>query len=177
MTPEQAARGFIGSPEQMHAWLDTVYQAALKRSPEAGVYAYWGNVLASGGSLNDLDAGLYGSPESLQALGGGDLGQWVDGAYRGLLGRPAAPSEQAFWAQVAAAQGTVAVAMLLSASPEGRAMRVNSYYQRYLQRPADPGGVQTWSPLLLAGGGDVNVQVAIASGPEYWARATARFPS
>jgi hypothetical protein len=169
------AQGFINSTERLRAEVAKVYQRALKRDPDPGGYSTWVNYLWAGATLNDLNAMLYGSPESVQALGGGSLQLWVDGMYQGLLGRPAGPSEQASWANVARSQGAASVSWGISASVEARQLRLNGYYLQYLQRPVDNAGISTWLPAMV-GRGDLDVQVSIASSLEYWLKAPSRFP-
>lgn len=169
------ARQFVLSVERFYGLVDQVYVAALRRPPDAAGHRMWVDYLARGASLNDLNAGVYGSNESLATLGGGDVRIWVDGLYQGLLGRGAAGSERDYWAGVAAARGRSYVAFQVSASVEARERRLNGYYRTLLQRDADLIGVRTWVPLMV-GRGDFDVQVAIAGSPEYWTRAPVRFP-
>lgn len=176
MSGPQAARNFLTSDEQLHSVLASLYQAALRRSPEGGAYASWSTLLGADGNANELNGDIFGSPEAVATLGAGDLEQWVDAVYQGLLGRSAGPPEQQFWATVARTKGAVAAATQISSSAEAATMRLNAYYQRFLQRPADAGGLQTWLRVVQSGA-DVAVESAIAGSPEYWARAVARFPS
>jgi SpoIID/LytB domain protein len=169
------ARRFVVSAERLHRLVDEAYQGALRRMPDTGGYRTWVGYLASGATLNDLNASLYGSRESFLVLGGGDHGQWVDGMYQGLLARAAGPSERAFWTDVAATRGTGFVAWQISASVEARQRRLNGYYLDMLQRGVDGSGLQTWMPLM-AGRGDFEVPAHIAGSYEYWLRAPLRFP-
>jgi SpoIID/LytB domain protein len=173
--PYSIAMGFAASGERHSSWVNAVYSAALHRAPDPGGRQAWMNYLASGATLNDLNAGIYGSQEAVLVLGGGDLNLWVDGLYQNLLGRGAAPPERADWAANATRYGRSAVVMAISQSGEARNRRVDQYYQALLGRPADPSGLAAFAPHLL-GQGDVTVVASIASSPEYRARAEARFP-
>jgi SpoIID/LytB domain protein len=169
------AMAFAGSTERYGRWVRELYPAALLRAPEPGAEAIWSNHLANGGTLNNLYASVYGSDESLAALGNGDVGAWVDGVYRNLLGRGAGPEERSIWAARAAQYGRPAVVMAISQSAEACNRRLDGYYRAVLGRPADAGGLSTWGPHL-AGNGDVTIVAAIASSAEYAQRAEGRFP-
>jgi SpoIID/LytB domain protein len=169
------ARAFTTSTERLRVTVADVYAAALRRTPDEGGYRSWVAFLRSGATYNDLNGMIYGSPESVQALGGGDTGLWVEGMYQGLLGRSASPSERAHWTDVAGLRGRGYVAWHISASTEARQRRLNGYYTEMLQRSVDSAGLRSWMPLLMRDG-DIQVQVFIASSAEYWERAPARFP-
>lgn len=168
------ARGFAASAERFQQWINRAYNGALRRSPEPGGTSTWLNYLSRGGTLNGLNGGIYGSQEALLVLGGGDTSVWVDGVYRGLLGRGAGASERAFWAGQAARIGRAGVATAISTSAEARDRRLGEYYLTLLGRTMDAGGRNTFSPLL-AGTGDVEVVASIAASIEYRLRAEARF--
>ena len=173
--PGSVGRSILMSTEHLNTVIAGVYAGALKRGPDLNGYRSWGSYLRSGKTYNDLAAAIYGSSESLQKLGGGDVRVWVDGLYRGLLGRGAGASERASWAAQAATRGRAYVAITISKSLEARQRRVNGYYTELMQRGVDSAGLQTWVPLLL-GNGDVDVQVSLISSEEYWNRAGVRFP-
>ena len=148
---------------------------ALRRHPEAQGQENWVNFLSGGATLNDLNADVYGSQESVMVLGGGDNALWVDGMYLGILGRSADSSERAYWIDMANRQSRGFVAWNISASVEARERRLNGYYLEFLGRTVDQTGVRTWVPAM-AGRGDFDVQVFIAGSVEYYDRAGVRFP-
>jgi SpoIID/LytB domain protein len=173
--PGAVARSILGSTENLRQQVRDVYAGALKRTPDARGYDSWVAYLRSGRTLNDLNAAVYNSAESLQALGGGDMLLWVDGMYQGLLGRAAGASERRHWAEVATARGRNYVAFNISGSVEARQKRLVGYYADLLQRGVDSTGMQSWVPRMM-GNGDVDVQVFITSSVEYWNKARTRFP-
>jgi SpoIID/LytB domain protein len=173
--PGTVARTFLTSTERLRVTVAGVYADALNRAPDEGGYRSWVAYLRSGATFNDLNAALYGSPESLQRLGGGDVRRWVEGLYQGLLNRSAGASERAYWADVARVRGRGYVAWNISASTEARKLRLYGYYTALLQRPVDSSGLRTWMPRMMQDG-DIQVQVFIASSTEYWNRARTRFP-
>jgi SpoIID/LytB domain protein len=169
------ASAFVGSMERLRVLVAQAYQGGLRRSPDEGGYRTWTAYLQSGATLNDLNAAIYGSPESYVVLGGGNNGQWVDGMYQGILGRSAGPNEQSYWTTVANQRGRGYVAWQISASYEARLRRLDGYYREILQRPVDPAGMASWMPLMI-GRGDFDVQTFIAGSLEYWLYAPGRFP-
>jgi SpoIID/LytB domain protein len=169
------AYGFAASDERYRQLVHTTYVWALRRAPDPGGANVWVNLLARGGTLNDLNAGIYGSPESLTALGRGDVRLWVEGVYQGLLARGANSDERNYWAGVAAGSGRSAVALAISTSAEARDRRLGEYYRVLLGRAVDEGGRSTFAPML-AGRGDFDVVAIIAASDEYRARAESRFP-
>ncbi|UOY01217.1 SpoIID/LytB domain-containing protein [Blastococcus sp. PRF04-17] len=173
--PGAVARSFLGSTENLRNLVKQTYAGALKRTPDPRGYDSWVAYLRTGRTLNELNAAVYNSAESLQALGGGDMLLWVDGMYQGLLGRTAGASERQHWADVATARGRNYVAFHISGSVEARQKRLVGYYSDLLQRGVDSTGMQTWVPQMM-GNGDVDVQVSITSSVEYWNKARTRFP-
>jgi SpoIID/LytB domain protein len=168
------ARAFLTSTEQLRVSVAATYMAALRRSPSAGDYSTWVSFLRST-NYNKLSAAIYGSPEAIKILGGGDRQAWVEGLYQGLLGRSASAGDRAYWADASTRHGGNYVAWHVAASYEARKQRLNAHYSKLLQRAADSSGVRSWMPLMM-GNGDLEVQVFIASSAEYWNRARTRFP-
>jgi hypothetical protein len=169
------ARSVIMSQENLYKLVAEIYQGGLHRAPDPEGHRTWVNFFQAGRSINDLNAAIYGSYESVLVLGNGDNGQWVDGMYLGLLGRSAAPAEKAAWTDVANTQGRSYVAFNISSSVEARQRRLNGYYTAMLGRSVDETGLRGWVPVM-AGRGDFDVQIFILSSPEYWDRAPVRFP-
>jgi hypothetical protein len=102
-----------------------------------------------------------------------DLGTWVDGVYRGMLGRSAGPSERAAWAAVATSSGRQVVARGIAMSDEAALVRLNEYYQLMLSRSPDPAAIATYAPMM-AGNGDFILPVEIGRSVEYFNRAQTR---
>ena len=172
-SPRDLAERIATSRERMNKLVAGQYRAALLREPEPAGQANWVAHLEAGSGVYDLQIGIYGSPESLQKLGGGDVGTWVGAMYEAILGRTAAASERAHWAGVAAAQGRAAVVAGIARSEEATMRRLTVYYQTFLLRGVDPSGKVTFLPLMT-GRGDFTIPVALGGSPEYWARAQTR---
>jgi SpoIID/LytB domain protein len=168
------ARSLASSGERMNALVVAQYKLALHRTPDPGGLVSWVRRLgASGGGLSDLQIGLYGSPESLQTLGGGNLSTWVGALYVALLGRTASASERQHWVDQAMLRGRASVVASIARSDEAGMRRLTAYYTTFLQRGVDPSGRRSLLPLM-AGRGDFVVPVTLGSSPEYWNRAQSR---
>ncbi len=171
--PRALVQQIATSPERLTNLVAAQYRAALHREPEPAGLANWVAYLHSGRGVYELEVGIYGSPESLQVLGGGDVSTWVAALYTALLGRTAAPSEIQFWTHIASVQGRAAVASGIARSDEASMRRLTVYYQTFLLRDVDPSGRATFLPLMT-GRGDFEIPVDLGSSPEYWSRAQTR---
>jgi SpoIID/LytB domain protein len=169
------AAGLSTSTERLNVFVTAQYRAALKRDPEPAGLAAWVRMLQLGWTVPDLQAGVYGSDESLLVLGGGNLQTWVGAMYQSLLGRTASPSETAAWAVIAQAKGRVTAVSGISHSEEAARVRLTAYYQTMLGRYPDPTGFAGFVPVLMQGRGDILVPEFIGGSQEYWARAQTRF--
>src|SRR5207249_3967180 len=94
-------------------------------------------------TTDQVKAAILSSQEYLQNHGGGTLDGYFAALYNDVLGRPAGPGEVQGWVQLQSthhfARNTLASAFLTS--PEGNQFLVQSFYQQFLQRPADPEGL------------------------------------
>lgn len=167
------AREIVMSTERLHTFVRAEYAAALRRAPEAAGLQHWTTYLQGGTSVPELQVFIYGSDEALLNLGGGDLGRWVDGVYRGILGRPAAAQERAHWVDVARRSDRPSVVHAIAMSDEAGLRRLDGYYATMLGRRPDATGVATFLPLMR-GNGDFLLPIEIGGSPEYWMRAQRR---
>lgn len=168
------ATSLATSTERYNGMVDGLYRRALVRGVDPGGRDTWVGQLARGATVTDLETALYSSPESLAVLGRGDVRLWVDGAYRGMLGRGAGEAERTYWAERVNERGRAAVARDISVSAEARTRRLNRIYVAMLGRPGDPGGLAHFLPAML-GRGEFSVVVTMGGSPEYAQRALRRF--
>lgn len=173
-SPRAVADAFSTSPERLQRIVQETYISALRRLPDPSGTETFVGYLARGGTLTELHVGLYASPESVQALGQGNLDDWLGGVYSGVLGRPAGASDLAFWSPRVPALGRAEVVRQISVSEEARSRRLTLYFLALLQRLPDDSARASFMPPLI-GRGDFDVPAAIASSPEYWHGAQARF--
>lgn len=167
------ARGIVMSTERLQAFIRTEYRAALRREPEPAGLTHWTAYMQAGTSVPELRIYIYASDEAMLNIGHGDLNRWVDGVYRGILGRSAGASEQAVWADVARVQGRPVVVRSIAMSDEAGLRRLTSYYRTMLGRSPDPSGISTFLPMMR-GNGDFLLPIEIGGSPEYWLRAQTR---
>src|SRR5665648_215615 len=172
-SPRDLVARLATSRERMNKLVAAQYRLALLREPEPGGLETWVRHLESGHGVYDLQIGIYGSGESLQKLGGGDVPTWVGAVYSALLGRPASASEQQYWAARASTYGRASVVAGIAGSSEASMRRLTVYYQTFLLRGVDPAGRATFLPMMT-GRGDFDVPIRLGGSPAYWARAQTR---
>lgn len=96
---------------------------------------------------------------------------FVDGASRILLGRPATTNEKNLWAQHLSTDGRpVNVLRAMAATAEHDENVVANSYVRLLGRTPDPGGAATWLRRLTETGRNDTVLVGLAGSTEYYRR-------
>jgi subtilisin-like proprotein convertase family protein len=83
---------------------------------------------------------IIGSNDYFQKRAGNDNNAWLDAIYYDLLNRPITPAERVANQQVINLSGRMAAANVLLLSPEYRQRLVDVWFQKFLQRPAGPGG-------------------------------------
>lgn len=168
--------GVLASTEYYLARVDASYRQVLLREPEPAGRSYWlREIETSRLPVDDLAMIHTESDEFFQVRAGGDPRQFVELLYQQLLKRSASDSERAYWADVMAARGRVAVVRAIYGSQESAAVRINTLYQTYFQRDADPAGIRTYTPIILAAG-DHAVRGLLVNSREYLDRAVVRYP-
>src|SRR4029078_1473706 len=111
------ARGIATSPEARGLTVKNEYGLFLHRDPDAASRAAWTSYLASGHTIEQLDAALIASAEHYARSGGaGD--RFIRQAFVGVLGRT--PPDVSPWRSSLATQGRYAVAYSFLTSAESR---------------------------------------------------------
>ncbi|HEV8060211.1 MAG TPA: DUF4214 domain-containing protein [Gemmataceae bacterium] len=88
--------------------------------------------------------------------------------YQDVLGRPASPSDIAFWeGQLASGVSRTVMAQALWESPEHRAIEVHQYFEQYLERAPFPGDLTYWVGQMQSGLNEIGMQLALVTSPEY----------
>lgn len=114
-----------------------------------------------------------------QTVSGVDLGEtappltanqkFVAQVFRDLLGRAAEPQALQYWAnQIEGGQSRTATTLAIEMSQEYRNDLVQSLYEQYLHRPADPAGQAAGGAVLLSGGTPEQLSLALVSSNEYF---------
>lgn len=167
------AGGIVMSYERLNTFVRKQYQAALNRQPDPVGTDHWIRGLQQGMTVPELQVQVYASQEGFNVLGKGDLGTWVDGVYRGVLGRSASAGDRAYWVGQVQRSDRWTVARAIVLSDEAALLRLNEYYQLMLGRNADPAGIATYKPMM-AGNGDFVLPIQIGRSLEYFYRAQTR---
>jgi hypothetical protein len=117
-----------------------------------------------------VDADIVGSPEYYLLHSGAGDSSFVIAAYQNLLGRTPAAEEVRVASDFLVSNGLRGLfAWLLLSSPEVATERVQSYYDTYLDRNADPGGLAGFVGALEHGVRDELAPALILGFDEYFA--------
>jgi Domain of unknown function (DUF4214)/Subtilase family len=172
----QVASTFVSSSEAHGHIVDGDYQLMLLRAPDLAGRAYWVSQL-DGGAGNESILGLFGgAPEYYGSAqkGRGDDRDFITSLYLDLLQRAPAASEVAYWAsRIASGTPRSQMGDLLAYSHEHHLDLVQSWYQHYLGRPADPSGAEYWATSLDSGSRDDAVLLNVIASDEYFSRTSA----
>jgi PKD repeat protein len=169
MTRQRVVQAFLGSPEYRTVQVEDQYQALLHRPVDPGAVIFFGNYLAQGNTVENLDAFLAGSAEYFQNRGGGTIDGFLNALYLDALGRPIDSASQAVWEQALASGATrSAVAAVVYGSSEYDQHLVNQLFQRFLGRLPDPSELSTQVGALQNGVHDESVIAALVTSTEYF---------
>lgn len=165
LRPSDALWAITHSNEYHVNEVTDLYQGLLARTPDAGA-SYWVNGLNAGSfPLEWVAQNILASPEYAQLNEEGGL---VNAWYADILDRTAGAGEVAYWEGRLAAVGPLTTVREIYYASEAVEERIETHYENLLGRPADGGGLTYWYPREVES--DINVQVLIASTPEYAAR-------
>jgi hypothetical protein len=127
--------------------------------------------LANGGSVEALREILLSSDEYFVGSGGGTNQGYVTALFQDVFGRtPDAAGVAAYEKMLAGGLSRGQVARQFITSTEGSQDRVQQLYQTLLVRPAEADGLQTYSAVIMHGGTENDIIVALAGSPEMWAQ-------
>jgi hypothetical protein len=143
--------------EYRHIQVEDAYLALLQRQADPQGLSNDAAFLEAGGTTQELAAMIIGSPEYTQKSGVTNAG-FLKALYQDALNRSPDEVGRAFWDQTLA-KGTsrADVALGFFGSNEYRTEQVQSYYQRFLDRAAEPAGLSTWLARLQQGARDEQV--------------------
>ena len=151
-------QGIWDSPEHFNQEVTAFYLTLLRRAPDAAGLTYWVGQLQNGVPEEQIASAFLNTKESLSK---GDK-YFVDEMYESLLGRSFDPTGEAYWLNALGddASGDPTHAATLTHaqvvpdflySTESLDRLVAGYYEVFLRRQADPGGLEGWVPLLQPG--------------------------
>jgi hypothetical protein len=159
----------IEASKEYHTDLvEGMYEKFLNRQAGPAGLQVFVNMLGSGGTIEQVESIILGSPEFYK-LSGGTVQEFVDALYRDLLGRALDPTGGKIWPQyIIQGQTRQQVAANVLASEEYLQDLVNGYYLEFLYRQADTFGLNAFVEALQQGTPDQNVIADIlASGESY----------
>ena len=153
--------------------IDGWYLQLLRRGSDPPGEQYYGSLIATGGTYEQLTSSLLGSQEYFVNRAGATSDGWLTAAYSDVLGRAVDTGARTYWDGQLRTRSRTSVASALVTSTEGLQDRVQAMYQRYLRRPADNGGLSYWTAALATGMRDESVVAALVSSAEYYGAAAA----
>jgi len=169
LTTFQVASGIEGSPEAHNLILDQLYAKLLLRPVDPTGRIGWLDFLAGGGTTEELEANILGSPEYAIRRGGGTNAGFLTAAYQDIFSRPVDPVGVLGWGQVLSEGAThTDVAAALLRSPEANALTVTTLYNQFLHRSPDPSGQAALFNSLQAGMTNELALALIVSSEEYY---------
>ena len=158
--------------------VQNLYAYYLHRGADPGGLASAVGFLNSGGTVEQVIAGLVSSPEYFQNRGGSTNNGFLAALYQDALLRPIDSVGQVIFGQeLGAGQPRALVAAQILSSDEYRRVIVAIDYQQFLHRPADLNGLDGLVGLLSNGTRDESIVAYFLSSEEYAAGATDFFLS
>jgi cytochrome c oxidase assembly protein Cox11 len=171
----QVVSGLIGSSEYQSIEVNNFYQAYLKRNANASELSAGVAVLAAGSPMglpaaeDHVRATILESDEYFQTRGGSDNASFLNALYQDLLGRNVdSVGAMVFGNALAGGASRTQIALAILLSKETDQFQVKAYYNRFLQRPGDTGGVNYFAGLLQQGYRETLVVTAMAASDEFF---------
>jgi hypothetical protein len=150
MSREEVMQGIENSAECRTRKINQAYHDLLGRDADAVGLAGWSNLLANGGTMTDVRAGVAASTEFSS---GSDF---LDKLYNRALNRAADEAGRNHWnAQLAAGVSRYDVAHVILNSKECLGLEVTAYYQNFLDRAPETAGLNYWISVLGSGRDDL----------------------
>jgi hypothetical protein len=144
--------------------VEGLYQSLLGRAADPGGLAGGVQFLEQGGTLQELKAEIFASPEYFLRRGGGTNAGFVTAVYDDLFARLPDPGGALIWTlNLDRGVPRILVAWMILQSPEATAVRVGDLYGEVLHRPADANGMSYFALVLSQGMSD-DVALAIMAG-------------
>jgi hypothetical protein len=165
----QVVAAIEASQEYETDLVQNLYSLYLHRIGEDAGVRYWLAILQAGGSVTEIRAGFVGSPEYFQARGNGTNEGFLNALYQDALNRFVDPSGQNSWSLILsqAQLSRINVGGAVFSSREYRQDLVESFYEQFLHRPADQGGLDTFVGDLETGATESILIAALLGSDEY----------
>jgi hypothetical protein len=167
----QVAQAIQASAEFRNLEVQNLYATLLHRAADPGGLGIYTAFLANGGTVEQVAALLTGSQEYFLTQGSGTNDGFLDALYRDALGRTADASGRTTYNAALAGQATrLQVTSAIFASTEFQLNLVATFYQRFLHRSPDGGGLNAFVGLLHQGSRVEDIIAGIIGSAEYSAR-------
>jgi RHS repeat-associated protein len=154
------------------------YQQFLNRNADQGGLDFWTSKLQGGLTDEQMQAGFIASDEFYRIANNSSSSvpvtqahdrAWIDALYMALLGRGPDQNGEDYWTgQLQGVQTRLEVSNDFTGSTEGLSVRIQQTYQRYLGRPADPGGLAFWLSKYHAGAVNEDIVTGFISSDEFF---------
>ncbi|MFI7858050.1 DUF4214 domain-containing protein [Pseudomonas promysalinigenes] len=149
--------------------INELYQAILGRAADEEGSAAWQAVLANGGNLNDVAAGIALSNEAIQL--DQSNGDFVRELYENVLGREVEQEGLDAWVSqlfngTSRAEVAAGIVGSAEAAQKSNSDFIDSLYQSALGREADATGKAAWEAVLENGGTHADVALGIVGSNE-----------
>jgi hypothetical protein len=145
----QVALAIESSLEYRTVEVQHVYAQFLHRGADLSGLSAWTTFLERGGSLQQFEAAVAGSPEYFQSHGGATNLGFLTAFYQDALGRGLDAVGQVAWSrELGKRVSRVNVAAAVLSSREFRQDLFDGFYQQFLERDADPIGLNSWLTAL-----------------------------
>ncbi len=156
-----------GTPECYTKMVTKMYRDLLGRTPDSAGLAGFTDLMARGSTAEQIRAIICGSDEYFRANGGNNA-QFLENIYQDVLGRGLdAAGRDGFIRALAGGATRGQIADVIYRSAEFRERLVQSVYQEYFSRPADPSGLSYWTDALRQGVREQHMRVGFLTAPEY----------
>jgi hypothetical protein len=168
-SPTSVAAFLTTTPEYRAVQVQDMYLNLLGRPADPVGLNNLTNLLLAGGTVEQAEAVLIGSPEYFLVRGHGSNDGFVDAVYNDLFHRPADAATRAGIDQ-SLASGTFSrgqIAAILFNTDEYRQDLVQADFQRYLGRDAGPAGLAAFVNALKQGARDEQVVAALLGSAEF----------
>jgi hypothetical protein len=175
MSRFQVVQGIRNSPEHFTQEVTAFYETLLGRAPDSAGLQNWVQLLQGGMREEQIAFYFLNSPEYLSQ---GDK-HFVDAMYNSLLGRSFDAAGEATWLDALGddASGNPTHAPSLAHpqvitdflySQESLTRLTEGYYEVFLQRQADPGGLSSWVGNLQQGLSFLTIGQQFLSSDEFY---------
>lgn len=164
--PADALWAITHSREYTEKQVTSAYNDYLFRAPDGGA-AYWVDGAVAGRfPVEWAQQNILASQEYSDRWSGSyDRANIASGWYLNVLGRSASTGDAAYWGARIDRVGRLTALREIWYSDEAVRKRINDHYRDLLRRDADFPGLGYWYGKEVES--DVNVQVLLASTPEY----------